>query len=284
MIANYLKVAFRALMRSKLTSFINIAGLALAISCSLLIYFFIQDELSYDRYHTKSDRIYRVTRNFLSPDGSVNLHLGHVAPPFGPLLKNDFPEFEEVARSLQGRLLVAWEDNGEVVKSFNEDRCFTTEPDIFNIFDIEMLEGDGPQVLSEPLQVILSERTAQKYFGDAPAVGKTLKFNNQLDLHVGGVFRDFPDQSHWHPELLLSFSTLYDSLIYGRRNLETNWGNNAFTTYVLIKEPFDIAHIESQFPAFLDRHMGESGAVSHKPSTWTTLFLQKVTDIHLHSR
>lgn len=284
MIANYLKVAFRALMRSKLTSFINIAGLALAISCSLLIYFFVQDEVSYDRYHTKADRIYRVTRNFLSPDGSVNLHLGHVAPPFGPLLKNDFPEFEEVARSLQGRLLVTWENDGEVVKSFNENRCFTTEPDIFNIFDIEMLEGDGPKVLSEPLQVILSERTAQKYFGDAPAVGQTLKFNNQLDLHVGGVFRDFPNQSHWHPELLISFSTLYDSLIYGRRNLETNWGNNAFTTYVLLKEPFDIARIESQFPAFLDRHMGASEAVSHKPSLWTNLFLQKVTDIHLHSQ
>ncbi len=98
MIKNYLKIAFRAVLRDKLSSFINIFGLALAMCCCLLIYLFIKDELSYDRYHANADRTYRFTRNFLSPDGSLNLHLGHLAPPFGPLLKNDFPEFEEVAR------------------------------------------------------------------------------------------------------------------------------------------------------------------------------------------
>src|SRR5687768_9106236 len=99
MIKNYLNVALRSLVRNKLTSFINIAGLALAMACFLLIVLFIKDEWSYDRYHSKANRIYRVTRNFLSPDGTVNLHLGHLAPPFGPLLKHDFPEFEEVART-----------------------------------------------------------------------------------------------------------------------------------------------------------------------------------------
>ncbi len=284
MIANYLKVALRALLRNKLTSFINIAGLAVAISSSLLIYFFIQDEVSYDRHHTKADRIYRVTRNFLSPDGTINLHLGHVAPPFGPLLKDNFTEIEEVARSLQGQLLITWEENGEVVKSFNEPNCFTTEPAIFDIFDIEMIEGNGKQTLGEPFQVILSERTAQKYFGNSPAIGKTLKFDNQRELHVGGVFRDFPDQSHWHPELLVSFSSLFDSLVYGRRDLETNWSNNAFTTYALLREPYDIERMESRFPAFLDSHMGGPDAAAYKPSVWTNLFLQRITDIHLHSQ
>ena len=83
MIKNYLKVAVRSIFRNKLTAFINIAGLALSIGCSVLIAFFIKDELSFDRYHSKADRTYRVTRDFLSPDGSVALHLGHVAPPFG---------------------------------------------------------------------------------------------------------------------------------------------------------------------------------------------------------
>jgi putative ABC transport system permease protein len=109
MIKNYLKVAVRSIFRNKLTAFINIAGLALAIACSVLIALFIKDELSYDRYHSKADRIYRVTRDFLSPDGSVALHLGHVAPPFGPLLENDFPEFEEVVRTLQRRVLISYE-------------------------------------------------------------------------------------------------------------------------------------------------------------------------------
>ena len=98
MLRNYLKVAFRSLFRNKLTSFINIFGLALAMACSLLIYVFIQDELSYDKFHSNADRVYRVTRSFHSPEGEVNLHLSNVAPPIGPLLKNDFGEIEVMAR------------------------------------------------------------------------------------------------------------------------------------------------------------------------------------------
>ena len=117
MIRNYLKVALRAITRNKLSSFINIFGLALAMACSLLIFIFVQDELSYDRYNANADRIYRVTRDFVSPDGSVNLHLGHVAPPFGPLLKNDFSEFDYVARTLQTRFTVSYQENGAEKKS-----------------------------------------------------------------------------------------------------------------------------------------------------------------------
>jgi putative ABC transport system permease protein len=284
MLLNYLKVAVRSLFRSKLTAFINIAGLASAMACSLLIALFIRDEISYDRYHSKADRIYRVTRNFLSPDGTANLHLGHLAPPFGPLLKNDFTEFEEVIRTLRTGLLVAWEKDGERVKAFNEPNCFFVEHAIFNVFDIKVTEGDGPKTLSQPFQLMISEKTAARYFGEGEsAVGKTLRLANAFDVAVGGVFKDFPAQSHWHPDFFLSFSTLNDPNIYGKERLETNWGNNAFSTYVLATEPLDIARIESQFPAFLDRHMGSGEAEASKPSTWTNLFLQKLTDIHLHS-
>jgi putative ABC transport system permease protein len=283
MIRNYLKVALRSLLRSKLTSFINIAGLALAMTCSLLIALFISDEWSYDRYHSKADRIYRVTRNFISPDGTVNLHLGHVAPPFGPLLKNDFSDFDEVTRTLQNRVLVSWQENGYQKKSFNE-RCFFSEPGILKVFDIDVTRGNGEKTLSEPFQLMLSEKTAERYFGEEEAVGKVLKLGNTYDLVVGGIYKDFPEQSHWHPNVLISFSTLNDSTIYGRRRLETNWGNNSFSTYILVKEDFDKTKTESQFPAFLDRHMGASeGPEAPKPSSWTTLFLQKVTDVHLHS-
>ena len=286
MITNYLKVALRSLLRNKLTSFINIAGLALAMTCCLLIVFFIKDEWSYDRYHSKADRIYRVTRNFLSPDGSVNLHLGHVSPPFGPLLKNDFPDFEEVVRTLQTRLLVSLQENGEQKKVFNEPNSFFSEAEVFKVFDIPVVEGNGPKVLSEPFQLMMSEKTAERYFGDGPVVGKHLRVGNQYDLIIGGVFKDFPPQSHWHPDILISFSSLNDSTIYGKRQLERNWGNNSFSTYVLAKEPFDPSRIKSQFPAFLDRHMGANidDPNAAMPSTWTTLFLQKVTDIHLHSQ
>lgn len=285
MLTNYLKVALRSIFRSKLTAFINIMGLALAMGCSLLIALFIMDEWSYDRYHTKADRIYRVTRNFLSPDGSVNLHLGHVAPPFGPLLKNDFPDMEEVVRTLQREILVSYQDAGEEKKLFNESRAFFAEPEIFKVFDIAVLEGNAEKSLTDPFQVMLSEKTARKYFGDQRAVGKALKVGNTYDMVVSGVYKDLPPQSHWHPEILFSFSTLNDTTIYGRTRLERNWGNNSFATYILVKEPFDQKKVESQFPAFLDRHMGPAmgSSTAPMPSTWTTLFLQKLTDIHLHS-
>lgn len=285
MIRNYFKVALRSILRNKLSSFINIFGLALAMTCCLMIFLFIKDELSYDRYNANAERIYRVTRNFLSPDGSVNLHLGHVAPPFGPLLKNDFSEFESIARTLQTQFLVAYQESGEEKKSFNENNTFFAEPEIFNLFTIPVIEGNAEKSLQDPFTIMLSEKTAEKYFGKESAVGKPLRVGNQYDVMVSGVFKDFPAQSHWHPDILVSFSTLNDTTIYGRRGLETRWGNNSFGTYVLVTEGFDAKKVEAQFPAFIDKHMGPLMAADNAPmpSTWTNLFLQKLTDIHLHS-
>jgi len=283
MIKNYFTVAFRAIVRNKLSAFINIFGLALAMTCALLITLFIRDELGYDQYNLNAGRMYRVTRNFLSKDGSVNLHLGHVAPPFGPLLKNDFGEFEHVARTLNNRVTMAYQDNAEVKKSFNEDNFFFAEPELFKIFSITTTEGDPAKILSEPMSLMMSEKAAAKYFGKENPVGKTLRVNGTFDMVVGGVFKEFPRQAHFHPEIFASFSTLNDTTIYGRRRLETNWGNNSFATYILASKPLDVKAIEKQFPAFLDRHMLPEDPSEPKASTWTTLFLQKVTDIHLTS-
>lgn len=285
MLRNYIKVALRSIFRNKLTAFINIAGLAMAMVCALMVYLYIADELAYDRYHSKAERIYRITRNFLSPDGSVNLHLGHVAPPVGPLLQNDFTDFEAVVRTLQSRSLVAYRSEGEELKTFNEDNLFYAEPELLKVFDLTLYEGNPDKILHDPFTIILSRKTAQKYFGDDSPIGKTLRLGNNYDVAVTGVFEDFPRQSHWHPQLLLSFSTLHDSTIYGKRRLETNWGNNSFGTYVLVKEGFDQRKTEAQFPAFLDKHMGSLAAANNMPlpSTFTHLFMQKLTDIHLHS-
>lgn len=284
MLRNYFKVALRAILRNKLSSFINIFGLALAMCCSLMIFLFIKDEWAYDKYNAKADRIYRVTRNFLSPDGSVNLHLGHLAPPFGPLLKNDFTDFEYVARTLQSRFTVAYHENAEEKKSSYEDNTFYAEPEILKIFTISVTEGNAEEVLIDPFTMMLSEKTAKKYFGNESAIGKTLRVGNSYDMTINGVFKDFPSQSHWHPDLLVSFSTLNDSTIYGKRGLETNFGNNSFGTYALVKEGSDISAIEKQFPAFVDKHMPVGGGpAAVKPSSFTNLFMQKLTDIHLHS-
>lgn len=289
MIKNYLKVAFRSIVRNKLTAFINIAGLALSMACAVLIYLFISDEVSYEKYHSKADRIYRVTRSFHNEEGAVNLHLANVAPPIGKLLKNDFGEIEAMVRTINFGTVIGLEENGQLKMSNNEDNVFVVEPAIFKIFDITVKNGDPAKALERPFTVMLSEKAARRYFNDENIIGKRLRANGQFDLEVTGVYEDFPLQSHWHPEFLVSFVTMEDQNIYGREGLETNWGNNSFGTYLLLQEGTDASKLESSFPAFLDKHFGNYARANWGvPADWvasrtTTLYLQKLTDIHLRS-
>jgi len=289
MLKNYLTTAFRSLLRNRLTSFINVAGLALSMSCALMIFLFVKDELGYDRYHAKIDQTYRVTRNFMDASGKANLHLASVAPPIGPLLKNDYGEIEVMARTLQFGIVMAIEENGERKKMATENDVYMAEPELLNVFDIEITQGNPKDALQRPLTALLSESMARKYFETTDVVGKHLKAGRRLDIEVTGVYKDFPQQSHWHPTFLVSFSTLYDSTIYGRRGLERNWGNNAFSTYVVLNEGASPAKLESTFPAFLEKHLtpfaiANFGAQpTFKASQVTTLFLQKVQDVHLKS-
>ena len=289
MIQNYLKTALRSIFRNKLTAFINIAGLALAMASVLLIYLFVKDEVSYDQYHRNAGRTYRVTRNFLNSDGAVSLHLATVAPPFGPLLKNDFGEIETMARTLQYSLVMAIEENGERTKIASENEVYMTEPALFKIFDIQVLTGNPAEALERPFTIMLSEKAAQKYFESTDIIGKHLKAGRRLDLEVTGVYKDFPLQSHWHPEFMIAFSTLNDSTIYGRKNLETNYGNNSFSTYLLLDAGVDPQKLEAQLPPFVDKHYGTfakanfGAPTNFVASKTTTLFLQKVTDVHLRS-
>lgn len=290
MISNYLKVAFRSIFKNRLTAFINILGLALSLACALLIYLYIVDEISYDKYHSKIDRIYRITRDFKSTDGTVSLHLSNVAPPIGPLVKNDFGEIEEVARTINYELVIGQEENGELVKNFTEENLFLAEPAIFKIFDIDVKVGDPDKALSRPFTVMLSTSAARRYFEDeTQAIGKRLRANNAFDIEITGVYEDFPDQSHWHPELLVSFVTMENENIYGREGLETNWGNNAFGTYILLEDRADPKKLEAQFPEFLNKHYGTYAIANYGApqefvaSKVTTLYTQKISDIHLHS-
>ena len=289
MIRNYLKTALRSIFRNKLTAFINIAGLALAMASALLVYLFVIDEISFDQYHTNADRTYRATRSFLNKEGVSTLHLNTVAPPFGPLLKNDFGEIEVMARTLQYNLVMAIEENGERSKLANENEVFMTEPELFKIFDIPVVTGNPALALERPFTLMLSEKAAQKYFGSTDIIGKHMKGGNRLDLEVTGVFKNFPLQSHWHPEFMIAFSTLNDSTLYGRKNLETNWSNNSFSTYLLLEKGADPKKIEARFPEFVDKHYGTyaianfGAPADFVASKRTSIFLQKVTDVHLRS-
>jgi len=279
MIKNYFKIAFRNLMRGRFISFINLFGLTIGITCCLLILAYIINELSFDKYNKNAKEIYRVTRSFNNPEtGAVNLNLSTIAPPFGPLLQQDFPAIKKITRLL---------DNSPAPlkygdKLFNEPNVFFADENIFDVFDVNLVKGDPKKALNDPFTVMLTEDAAQKYFGKEDAIDKLIKLDNRFDLRVTAVYKAFPANAHVHPGMMISFSTLKDSAIYGEQGLRTNFGNNAFFTYLLLPKGFNAATLEAQFPAFLNKNMPQRMS-KYKPSQGTALALQKLTDIHLRS-
>ncbi|MCW3091918.1 MAG: FtsX-like permease family protein [Ferruginibacter sp.] len=279
MIKNYLKIAFRNLSRYKFNSFINLFGLTIGFTCCLLILVFITNELSFDKYNRNADRIYRVTRKFTSPEGKQWLNLGTVAPPFGPLLQNDFPDIEKITRLLPiGTTPLRYEE-----KIFNEEKAFYADENLFSVFNVSVIKGDPRRALNDPFCVMLSEGIAKKYFGNEDPVNKVIRQNNTTNYKVTGIYKAFPSNSHIHPEILFSFNTLRDSTVYGENNLKTNWGNNSFFTYLLLPANYPADKIAAEFPSFIDKHMPVESGQGIKASGTTSLSLQKLTDIHLRS-
>jgi putative ABC transport system permease protein len=280
MLKNYLRIAVRNLIKYKTISFINLFGLTVGITCCLLILTYLLHETSYDKYNSKAGRIWRVTRSFNNKDGIVSLHLGTVAPPFGPLLRNDFPDIQKMTRLLEiDKAPMRYED-----KIFNEQNLFYADTNFVDIFDVHFLEGNPKTAFTFPNSIVLTPEVARKYFGDTDPMNKVVRMDNQMNFKVTGIFQPLPSASHFHPKLLLSFSTLNDTTVYGENRLMTNWGNNSFFTYILLPDNYPIQSMEAQLPAFVDRHMPTNGAPPGvKPHQFTQLFLQPLTSIHLHS-
>jgi len=280
MIRNYLKIAFRNLMKYKFISFINLFGLTVGITCCLLISEYILHETSYDRYNKNAKNIYRVERTFINPETKLlNLKLGAVAPPIGPLLTNDFKEIKKVTRILpNGSTPLKY---GE--KMFNEKNVYFADENLFDLFDVDVVKGNAAKALNDPYSIMLTEDEAKKYFGNDDPINKVIKINNQFDCKVTGVYKSFPSNSHIHPDIMLSFNTLNDTAVYGKKQLATNWGNNSFYTYILLPDNYDAKKLENQMPAFLDRNYVEPDATKFKTSDWTSLTLRKLTDIHLNA-
>ncbi|NIJ51819.1 ABC transporter permease [Dyadobacter arcticus] len=272
MLKSYLKIALRTLLKHKAFSFINIAGVAIGLTCFLLLALYVKDELSYDRHHQNADRIYRLARTFLSKDGTESLRLGHAAPPFGPLIQQDFPEVEQVVRLLDASALVKYGD-----KLFNEENMFAAEKNIFKVFTFKVEQGNPDKALENPFSIMFSKPMAEKYFGREDPIGKVVRLDNQLDYTVTGVFEPLPAQSHFHPNFLVSFSTLNDDRVYGAEGLRSNWGNNSFSTFLLLPKGYDPQKLTKAFPAFQNRHIEKDA------SKYSVLNLMKLTDIHLYS-
>ncbi|NIM57705.1 MAG: FtsX-like permease family protein [Candidatus Aenigmarchaeota archaeon] len=197
MIKNYLKIAFRNVRRHKAYSFINIAGLTIGMTCVVLLLLWIQDELSYDKFHEKIDDIYLVSAHIKTERDGLQVPS---VPGVGPLLKELFPEVEESARFLAGyrTFILSYQD-----KTFSEPRVFPADPEVLEMFTFPLIEGDQKTALKEPNSLVLSERVSKKYFGEESPIGKVITVDNQHRMKVMGVMKEVPSNSTFRFNILM---------------------------------------------------------------------------------
>jgi putative ABC transport system permease protein len=269
MFRNYLKIALRNIKRHTGYSLINVAGLAIGMTCCILMLLWVQDELSFDRFHQNSDRIYRLCldANIGSP-----LRVPVSMAPAGPAMASEFPEVEGAVRIIRPeRVSVKFED-----MTFQEEDVCYADNSIFDVFTFPLVSGDPKTALSSPYSVVITEEMAKKYFGNQEPLGKILRFDDEADFTVTGVMKNVPPNSHLNFNMLRSFETQY------RENPEAmeSWVNAWFYTYLLLAENCDSKQLEEKFAPFVDKHMGNFlGAIGGT----VKLFLQPLTDIHLYS-
>lgn len=264
MIRNYFKIAFRNLWRHKTFSAINIVGLGLGFACCLLIGIYIQSELSYDRYHSNSDRIFRMAAHVQG--STYGDGIAKIGGPWAPAAEQEIPEIEESARFvIYGPALIK-----QGAEQLYENGGFFAEPSIFKIFSWKLLEGDPQTALLEPNSVVLTESLAQKLFPDGSAMGKTLNIDNEQVYNVTGIVEDPPAASHFDFTFFVSLST------YGMEDLN-DYTHYQFYTYFLLKPGASADVIANKLNDLVESNVPEEEAKNYTP------FLQLLTDIHLKS-
>jgi len=263
MLKNYLKIAIRNLRRHKVISFINVIGLAIGIACAALILLYVRHELSYDRYHAKKDRIYRLVSKV---QGASYEAVAKVPGPWSIAAKKDFPEIEQIARFVFfNEILVS---RGE--KRFYESNGLFADSTVFEVFSFALLQGNPETALTQPNTIVMTEAFAQKYFGSENALGQTLTFDNQNQYQVTGVMANVPANSHFTFDFLVSMASYTNP----RRD---NWQWLQFYSYVLLKEGASPQTVAAKFPALLRQNVEANIAADYTP------YLQPLTDIHLRS-
>lgn len=278
MFKNYLKITFRNLWKQKGYAFINILGLAVGLACCIVILLYVTHELSYDKHHEHSDRIYRVISKI---DFSGNyLELASAPAPMGPALKQDFPEVEAVTRfrPIGSRIVKQGDTN------IREGGIVLADSTVFDVFTMPMLYGNPEMALTNPNTVVITKSIAEKYFGKVNTVGESMTILEEFDFEVTGVIEDMPATSHFHFNFLISMSTTEEA------NNNT-WFSNNFRTYVLLKPGTDPQAFERHFEAVkkqyvepqLKNFMGINLEEFEAAGNSVEYNLQPLTSIHLYS-
>lgn len=275
MFKSYLITALRNIKKQKGYSVINIFGLALGMAGCLLIYLWVQDELSYDRYHQNAHRIYRIERNVKHEDSNKRWPI--TSGPYGPALAADYPEIENFARVDDVNLTI--QDTKNITR---EETAIVTDGNLFSIFDFVFEKGDPHAALNEPFTVVLTREKALQYIGTDQAMGETIqiRWNGVLqDFKVTGIIKEIPPNSHFRFDIALSM------LNYSEVQ-RTRWVGNFLYTYVLLSPTADPKALESLLPAFIEKHVaGPHQALLSEGvrySDLVDLVLMPLTDIHLH--
>jgi len=245
MIKNYLKTAWRNLMKNKVFSFINILGLTIGITVCMMIFLFIMNEFSVDRFHKNNERIYRVMRGFETEGkrGSVS----YLSGLYGPALLNDFKgEIIKAVRVRPNDNLVTVGD-----RSFHETKIYDVDADFFSLFSFPLIKGNAATVLKDPNSVVLTKTTAEKYFGSIDnAMGKVIELDKDLQLKVTGIAKDVPSNSHLNFDLIVPLSNYKDA------GIMNTWINNGLFTYVLLNPHVSQKQVERRLPPFMEKYMG----------------------------
>lgn len=246
MIKNYLKVAWRNLVKNKVFSFINILGLTIGITVCMMIFLFIMNEFSFDKFHKQEKNIYRVMRGYDPSKPRVP----YLSGPYATALLNDFPgEIKKAVRVMPSNGLVSF---GNI--SFNEKKLYIADPDFFTLFSFPLVKGNSATALKDPGSVVLSEATAKKYFGKQDPMGKVIEIDKSRQLKVTGIARNVPSHSHLDFDLVMPLSNYYNEEWF------KVWINNNNFTYVLLDEHANKAQLEKKFPHFMEKYMGKDMA------------------------
>ena len=243
MFKNYLKIAIRNLWKNKGFSAINIIGLASGLAICLLILFYVNNELGYDHYNTKADRIYRVDADLQF--GGNHFVLASTPDPLGAALKESFPQVEQYVRLRDHGGIMVKKGN----QNIEEDKVIYADSTLFSVFTLPMIQGDPSTALVQPNSVVLTESTAKKYFNSTDVVGKTLIIGDTGNYKITGVIKDVPVQSHFHYDFFIS--------MYGQLSpYEINqWTSNNFNTYVVLKKGANANYLSGQLNDFVMKHV-----------------------------
>lgn len=264
MFRNYFKIAFRNLWKNKGLSFINIFGLASGMACSLLIFLFVADEISYDRFNAGADRIYRVVKDFVNDDGS-RLPDATTPPAAAPAIQKEIPGIEHVTR-----VFPAWGDNFLFTykdKHIYEQNLYRVDSSFFDVFSFPFVKGNAKNAFKNINSIVITQAAAKKYFGNTDAMGKVLHEDNLGDMMVTGVIKDVPPDAHFHFDFLIPIRKFAG-------DIDGAWGWYNFYTYIKLQPNTNIKEVDKKIQAIYKRNNKEG----------TNLFYtQPLTGIHLDS-